>query len=156
MEEELVHLKTKNSFQKKENLNRSEEIIHAFKNACLHLDASLFEPYMQEDDCFEDLDKYRFLASLKSVFEGIKQRTKDVLEVTMGDSVCQGCSYGKPIVIFDCCSNNGNRLVGSFGYLIDMEGGILKDIYQCNGFRLRDSGFNEEVIESILKKYRPE
>lgn len=154
MEQELAHLKTKLSFHTSEHQGKSQEIIAAFKNACLNLDAGLFEPFMEEEDCFEDLDKYRFLDSLKSNFDRIRSYTKGEIEVTMKNTICQGCSYGKPVMSFSCCSDNGNQLIGSFGYLIDEEDGILKDIYQCNLMRLEGDGYTDQSIELLFEKAR--
>ena len=53
------------------------KIKNRFIRSCLELDASIFEPLIKEDQYFQDLDKYRFLASLKEEFSSWKT-TKEV------------------------------------------------------------------------------
>ncbi len=43
--ETLTHLKTSTSFFQKENKDHSQLVIDKFIEACLQLDASIFEPY---------------------------------------------------------------------------------------------------------------
>lgn len=152
--EALIHLKTTESFQEKQSIEKSKQIIQAFEKACLQLDARLFEPFMHEDDCFEDMDKYRFLDSLKSQFENMQKRTAEEVDVLISHTVCRGCSFGKPVRRFTCYSMASGLKIGSFGYLIDIENGILKDIYQCNGIELENYGFHKEIEEKLLSKYR--
>lgn len=50
----------------------SAYIKETFLKACQKLDASIFEPLIDEDEYFEELDKYRFLQSMKSQFDYLK------------------------------------------------------------------------------------
>lgn len=61
-----VHLTTSDIFQQVAQVNQSENIVDAFIESCKALDASIFEPYMEEDNVFEDKSKYLFLASMKT------------------------------------------------------------------------------------------
>lgn len=45
-----------------------------FIEASLELDVSILEPFIPEDMQLQDLDKYRFLASLKDHFDSIWQQ----------------------------------------------------------------------------------
>ena len=50
----------------------TNEVKSKFILACLRLDASVFEPYMKEEQCFQNLDKFRFLQSMKDEFDRVK------------------------------------------------------------------------------------
>lgn len=69
MDLELIILKTKQEQTSKDN---SKLIKEMFLKACLELDASIFEPLIDEDQYFEELDKYRFLHSMKKQFDYLK------------------------------------------------------------------------------------
>ena len=94
-----IHLPTSDSFQQHVQLDYSQLIINAFIESCKALDASVFEPFLEEDDVFEDKNKYLFLASLKSLFDSYKSRQHLVAEVYLNEGTCQGCKYGKPVNI---------------------------------------------------------
>ena len=67
--QEVIKLKLS---QKAIEQNYSKEIAGKFIESCLKLDASIFEPLIEEDEYFQDLDKYRFLDSMKKVFQPFK------------------------------------------------------------------------------------
>jgi hypothetical protein len=69
MDSQLIKLKTK---QETSTIDQSQLIKETFLKACKNLDASIFEPLIDEDQYFEDLDKYRFLNSMKSQFDYLK------------------------------------------------------------------------------------
>ena len=56
----------------KTELKSNNLIISRFHEACEKLDASIFEPFINEDDIFEDLGKWEFLQSMKDLFEHVK------------------------------------------------------------------------------------
>ena len=64
--ENLIKLKMTEQAQAE---NKSLVVMNTFVEACLNLDASIFEPLIEEDQLFQDLDKYRFLQSMKNIFE---------------------------------------------------------------------------------------
>ena len=62
---DTIKLKIK---EQSKTTNTCKEIKEAFINSCLQLDPSIFEPYIDEDRYFQELDKYRFLQSMESTF----------------------------------------------------------------------------------------
>ena len=133
MEEQVIHLKTRASFQQNTKVDESQIVVNKFIEACKNLDVSIFESYMDEDkDVFEDKDKYRFLEKLHGMFEDYRKATFDDFEVTNITTECKGCSMGKRVEQFKIYSVDAAKTIGEFGYLIDMEDGSLKDIYLCN------------------------
>jgi hypothetical protein len=144
MQNTVLHLKTKESFHQCRDIERSETIITAFIEACSKLNAGIFEPFMNEDDCFEDKGKYEFLSALQKKLKHHRKRVGNTFIVSVEDTVCNGCSYGKPVKSFYFYSSDEekNSTKGTakfskgFGYLIDIQDGILKDIYECNGLIL--------------------
>lgn len=71
MKYELIKLKVKENASKG---GKSMFIKETFLKSCRELDPSIFEPLIDEEQYFQDLDKYRFLQSLKTAFEKIKQK----------------------------------------------------------------------------------
>ena len=63
---ELIKLKVKEVAAKGDTAKR---IIDSFIESCIKLDASIIEPLILEEQYFDDLDKYRFLAFLKGQFD---------------------------------------------------------------------------------------
>lgn len=119
MTDTLIKLK-----RKKNKFNYDREIEEAFIKACKVLDASLFEPYIKEDQYFEDLDKYRFLASMKKLFNSFIEEGATHAYLQMGN--CQMCLKGREVLEF---CNNGHFM---FAYVIEKENGYIKDIYKCH------------------------
>jgi len=132
---ETIHLKTSKSFIEREDFNQSKKVIDKFIESCLQLDISIFEPYMHEDDVFEDKEKYGLLADLKRSFDNIRNLTQCNFKITIEDRKCNGCSLGKTVKHFEVFNNKPNSYVGSFGFLIDVENGMLKNIYRCLGYK---------------------
>jgi len=134
METAELHLATCDSFQQEAKTDHSKLIIEAFVESCKALDASIFEPYMDEENVFEDKDKYLFLASMKGLFDSYKDKKALFLNVDVEDDTCKGCQYGKPIKLFSVKGRGRMIFTGQFAYRINVEKGILKDIYRCNLF----------------------
>jgi len=86
--ETLNQLKIPASFLQKENKAHSQLVIDKFINACVNLDASIFEPYMNEDDVFNSLGKYEFLSELKDLFEYSLFKTDHDFSVNMTNEQC--------------------------------------------------------------------
>ncbi len=63
-----IHLITSSKFIQNQNTSYSQIIIDKFIESCLKLDASIFEPYMKEEELFEDKEKYLFLGKLRDMF----------------------------------------------------------------------------------------
>ena len=123
--ETVAHLKTSTSFINKENNNYSKLVIDKFIESCMHLDASIFEPFMAEDDVFQDKEKYKFLSHLKMLFQNCRNLTTNDFHVNFTREVCRGCQTGKPVL----------------GFLIDLENGILKDIFKCQMYKKHHAPF---------------
>ena len=132
--ETTLHLKTSVNFISKKEKSVTNFLIARFVESCLNLDASIFEPYMQEDDVFEDKEKYLFLTELHGLFENFREDTLDDFNVTLKETICKGCAKGKPVKHFEVYKKESNIYVDDFSFLIDVERGILKDIYRCYDF----------------------
>lgn len=89
------------------------------------LDASIFEPLIEEDRNFQDLDKYRFLDSLKDVFDS--SREKGFNQTTMIQGHCEACHCNHKVYQFYT-----NQLVPAFAYIIHEENNKIDDIFACN------------------------
>ncbi len=134
MIKEVIHLTTRDLFQKEAPSNQSERIVNAFIESCKALDASIFEPYMEEINVFENKNKYLFLASIKALFDSYKDKKALFLNVTVDEGTCKGCKYGKAIKAFTIKSWGRVISKDQFAYVIEVEKGILRDIYRCNLF----------------------
>ena len=127
----IPHLTTSANFIESNNTAYSQTIIDKFIEACLKLDVSIFEPFMHEDDVFEDREKYTFLGELHGMFDQFAKDTLDDFTVTVEDSHCNGCVQGYPIKHFKVFDNETNTKINEFAFLIETEDGMLKDIYRC-------------------------
>ncbi len=119
---ELIKLKVK----KEASIGKpAQKIINKFIEACLALDCSIIEPMINEDQFFEDIDKYRFLASLKQQFDwAISRGAKDVI---MKKGKCRLCSIGHSTYEF-----YSNQNTHEFAYIINTKNDEVKDIFLCN------------------------
>ena len=131
---ETIHLSTKDSFQQKAASNQSERIVDAFIKSCKALDASIFEPFMEEENVFEDKNKYLFLASLRICFEEFKNDKPKSIDIVVNDGICKGCKYGRKVKIFSINGSDSVKYNDRFAYVIEKGNGILKDIFRCNFF----------------------
>lgn len=123
MQSELIKLKVKENASKGV---KSKFIKETFLKSCRELDPSIFEPLIDEEQYFQDLDKYRFLQSLKTTFKKVK--TKGVGKTVMLKGKCDLCHIGHTTYQF--YSNNLER--PEFTYLILEEDNAIKDIFTCN------------------------
>jgi len=134
METTAIHLTTSESFQKEAPTSHSESIVDAFIESCIALDASIFEPFMEENNVFESKNKYLFLASLKTLFDTFKDDKPMSLDIVVNDGICNGCKYGKSVKIFSVKGWDSVKYNDRFAYVIEKENDVLKDIYRCNLF----------------------
>ncbi|MFS4418862.1 hypothetical protein [Maribacter sp. 2307ULW6-5] len=105
--------------------DKAQSITAKFIEACLALDASIFEPMIEENQYFEDLDKYRFLSSLKQQFDwAIKRGAKDI---TMKKGKCGLCVIGHSTYEFYSSQNTHE-----FAYIINTNKDRVEDIFLCN------------------------
>lgn len=124
MDSQLIKLKTR---QETSTIDQSQLIKETFLKACKNLDASIFEPLVEEDQYFEDLDKYRFLNSMKSQFDYLKSIGIEEVKLVMG--TCKMCFVGDRVYEFYKEPKKGKP---AFAYNIKEEGGKIKDIFRCN------------------------
>tara|TARA_R110000744_G_scaffold172646_2_gene291355 strand:- start:328 stop:717 length:390 start_codon:yes stop_codon:yes gene_type:complete len=120
---ELIKLKIKSEAT---TGDAAQKIIYQFIEACLKLDCSILEPMIDEDQYFEELDKYRFLASLKEQFDWAIAR--GATDVTMRNGKCEICVIGHSTYEF-----YGNRVKPEFAYIINSNKKGIRDIFLCNG-----------------------
>ena len=131
--ETAIHLVTKETFQRENDVNKSQLIIHKLIESCIALDISIFEPFMNEEDIFEDKEKYDFLPEIRDYFHEVRKVTSSNFVVTCRNSVCEGCIKNKPVKHFQVFDSN-NIQKREFAFAIQIEDGILKDIYRCFSF----------------------
>ena len=119
---ELIKLKAKLDGKQRP---QSEIIVKSFIQSCTNLDTTMFEPYIEDDQLFDDKDKYRFLAFLKSQFDSAKKMglTKMILK----QGRCEMCLRGHKSYEF-----YGEEDKPRFAYVIEEKGGEIKNIFNCN------------------------
>lgn len=118
--DELIKLKIKRD-------SNSYFIKETFLKACQNLDASIFEPLIDEDQYFEKLDKYRFLHSMKEQFDYLKGEGIKEMKMVMG--TCKMCFTGERVYEFYVVPKKGKP---GFAYNIQEESGVIKNIFRCN------------------------
>ena len=136
MDSELIKLKAK---QDTSSIDHSQLIKDTFLKACQNLDASIFEPLIDEDQYFEDLDKYRFLNSMKSQFDYLK--SKGVKEVKLVMGTCKMCFEGDKVFEFYITPKIGKP---AFAYNIKEKDGKIKDIFRCN----YSDGYERDALQN--------
>lgn len=124
MNNELIKLKVKEVFSEKDDTAKIKE---TFIEACKKLDASIFEPLIDEDQYFEDQDKYRFLNSMKSQFDYLKSIGIKEVKLVMG--TCKMCFVGDRVYEFYKEPKKGKP---AFAYNIKEKDGKIKNIFRCN------------------------
>ena len=132
-----IHLKTKESFQLRQDHLESKEVIDKFIESFLNLDISILEPYISEEDVFENLDKYRFLAMINTTFKKYREVSHGNFKVINNTTTCQFCSFGKRVEHFEIYNTQTKKLIYEVGMLIDEQDGILVDIFHCNFLKPR-------------------
>ncbi|APU09826.1 hypothetical protein A5M85_05890 [Cellulophaga lytica] len=119
---ELIKLRVKRESATGE---KAQNIINKFIEACIALDASIFEPMIEENKYFEEKNKYRFLASLKEQYDwAIARGAKDIITKT---GKCEMCVRGCSVYEF---FNSSDKL--EFAYRINIKGDVVNDIFLCN------------------------
>ncbi|MBW8241467.1 hypothetical protein K1F50_01555 [Muricauda oceani] len=128
--EQLIKLKIKEESSTGEN---GERIIDSFIKSCINLDASILEPMIEEDQFFDDLDKYRFLAFLRAQFDSARSQGLKKMIVRTGR--CELCVMGHKTYEF-----YGKKSTPRFAYVIEIVNGKVKNIFNCNA----SSGWNQK------------
>jgi hypothetical protein len=129
-----VHLSTTRSFLNQDAQNRSTLIVEAFISCCKNLDASILEPFLEENDVFEEKNKYLFLAGLKALFDSYKSKRYLSLDVYEQEGTCQSCVKGKVVKVFTVVLTGRELFRDQFAFVIDIRNELLTDIYQCRLF----------------------
>lgn len=130
MMKELIKLKLKTDCISD---SKSNEIVDAFINACCRLDPSLFEPYMDEEDVFEDKDKWEFMTDFRNKLWNLENVPGEKLYVQLGR--CLGCKCSTKDETHEFYDINGKFY---FAYLFEKKDGDVTDIYECyisSGYR---------------------
>ncbi len=151
-----IHLTTSSKFTQKHNIPFSQTIVDKFVECCLKLDVSIFEPYMHEDDVFEDKEKYTFLVQLYGMFNEFARDTLDDFSVTIKDTFCKGCLQGQPVKRFKVTNNLTKKPLDEFAFMIEVQDGVLKDIYRCydyEGCRTTTIGGGKSGFPAIKMSY---
>ena len=141
--------KVENDKISKRNLT---DVLHQkFIEAAMSLDTSIVEPFIPENMQLQDLDKYRFLASLRKHFEEIEKRHPEDWRVEKVDYTCKHCNHGKPLASFEVYAGANSMSYSKFGYYIDTDkDGETKDIYVCKGMmKTRDYNKLADTIAFI-------
>ncbi|MBA3673540.1 MAG: hypothetical protein H0W75_01040 [Chitinophagaceae bacterium] len=128
--ETLTHLKTSPSILQKEDRTHSKLVVDKFIEACVNLDASIFEPYMSEDDVFNSLAKYEFLAELKDLFEYSLFKTDHDFNINMTNEQYDESDTRESVLHFEVMFARTILPVGDFTYCIEMVNDNLTDIYR--------------------------
>ena len=100
-------------------------IINSFIDACTKLDTTIIEKLLDEDQYFEEKNKWAFLAFLKGQFDFAKAKGFDRTILKYGR--CGMCVSGHNT--YEFFGEDGKI---RFAYLIEKENGQIKDIYNCN------------------------
>ena len=74
---------------------------------------------------FQDLDKYRFLTSLKEEFNSCRE--KGFVKTYLVEGKCNGCHFGHRTYQFYT-----NELTPAFSYILHEEKNKIIDIFMCN------------------------
>jgi len=104
----------------------SNIIISKFHDACEQLDASIFEPFIKEDDVFEDVGKWEFLEKLKETFDLVKLDL-GIEAVARQKGHCTHCHPDAEVTEY------ADPLTGKihFAYFFEIKEGQLTDVYTC-------------------------
>jgi hypothetical protein len=133
MSNSLIKLKVN---QQNQNSQSAKAIKETFIKACTSLDASLFEPLIDEEQVFENLDKYRFLDSMKTRFDNLK--SKGVTEVFFKKGACRFCMVGNKT--YEFYSDKDFQTL-EFAYAIVEKFTLVTDIFICR----MSTGYNHAL-----------
>lgn len=146
--ENILQVKTNNKFIESAVVEHSKMIITKFRESYIHLDASIFEPYIH-DDVFQDQSKHEFLAELKRIFTFIRKKVGTDFTVVESTDTCRGCFIGRKVQIFTTYDKYG-EIVERNGFVIQELCGILLDISRCLYNQDLPSGVDPKIWESRI------
>lgn len=146
---DIIQVKTQKGFIEQNDILYSAKVIAKFIESCIALDASIFEPYIQEDDLFEDVSKYEFLAKLQNTFSITRRLSHNHFKVELSKDVCRACFIGHEVHVFTTY-NSDNKMVEQNGYVIQEVDGKLLDISRCMYYKDLPKGVDPKIWESRI------
>jgi len=146
---EIQQVKTSKQFIDKASVETSKLVIEKFIECCQSLDAGIFEPFIQEDDVFQEVTKYEFLAQLKSTFDKTLKLTGNTFTVEISTDSCRGCFIGHKVHVFSTFDKS-KKLAERNGYVIQEQDGILIDISRCYYYSDLPPGVDPKIWESRI------
>jgi len=146
---ELIQVKTKELFTQTAGIKQSKLVIYQFIQSCLSLDASLFEPYIHEDEVFQEQTKYEFLSDLKRSFDLTRKRTNNSFTVDLSYDVCRACFIGHRVNVFTTYNIEG-EMIERNGFVIQETDDILIDISRCYYYKDLPAGVDPQIWDSRI------
>jgi hypothetical protein len=146
---ELIKIKTKEQFAKQGDTVQSKSVIDKFIQSCLLLDVSIFEPYIHEDEVFQEQTKYEFLADLKRSFDLTRKRANNNFTVELSYDVCRACFIGHRVNVFTTYNING-EMIERNGFVIQETDDILIDISRCYYYQDLPDGVDPRMWDSRI------
>ena len=111
-----------------------------FIEAAMELDASIVEPFIPEDMFLQNLDKFRFLAFLKKMFNTIRHIHPENYRVELANFQCNMCNFKKPLAGFEVFAGEELKPFERFAFYVETDdNGTTKDIYICNYFHRKEN-----------------
>lgn len=106
---------------------KANEVVNAFIDACCKMDPSVLEPFMNEEDVFEDKEKWEFLTHFRNKLWNINDVPGEKLYVKLGK--CLGCKCYTDLHAHEFYDNKGEFY---FAYMIEEDESGVVDIYECH------------------------
>jgi hypothetical protein len=120
-----------NTFKKTKSMTQSDAVIHFIQN----LDVDMIDALLDEKNTYQDFKKNLFIQKLGVAFDEFINAGDTQLMVNNGfcsqftcNNQCSGYRF----------SSNVSGLY--FDLIIDIENGIVKDIYECSSFMCLSAG----------------
>lgn len=146
---DLIQIKTQKKFIVESENSYSTKIKSKFIESCLTLDVSLFEPFINEDDIFEEMTKYEFLKKMHETFTITRRITQNDFTVELSKDICRACFIGHEVHVFTTF-NNVNKKIEQNGYVIQEVDGKLIDISRCLFYKDLPKGVDPKIWSSKI------
>lgn len=122
-----------NTFEKTKSMTQSDAVIYFIKN----LDVVMIDALLDEKNTYQDFKKNQFIQKLGVAFDEFINAGDTQLMVSNGfcsqftcNNQCSGYRF----------SSNESGLY--FDLIIDIENGVVKDIYECSSFLCLAANWN--------------
>lgn len=142
-------IKKEQEFLAKASIAQSKRIKDKFIQCCLSLDAGIFEPFIQENEVFQELTKYEFLTELKKTFDLTRKRTNHSFNVELSYDVCRACFIGHTVHVFTTY-NFAGEMIERNGFVIQEMDNILIDISRCYYYKDLPPGVDPKIWDSRI------